>query len=493
MNRIFTVSQINSYIKGICDHDLLLKNISIKGEVSNFRKPDEKHSLSKHYYFTLKDSQSSLSCVMFASNTQNLKFELEEGMDIEVKGSVSVYERSGYCQIIVTQIDKVGIGYLSEKLELLKKELSELGWFDEEYKKPIPKYATRIGIVTSKTGAAIEDMSKTIKSLNPYVNFYLCPANVQGELAAKSIVSAIRILDKMNLDVIIVGRGGGSIEDLWSFNERIVAEAIFKCNTPVITGIGHKKDITLSDYVSDFSEITPTAAAKKAVFSYSDFIFDMNDYSYRLQELLNNRIEKLYYDLKHSINDLNRLIANIIYKNLNDLKTLEQKLLINGPVIRLNNNKNTIELQAVKINALIKKQIDLSISDFENFDLKFYELIENRINETKLYLYNINLKLNELIKSKLDNNITLLNNISPKLSSLINNIIIDRKHTLDISNNSLIHLSPYEKLNKGYSVARNSKGKVIKSINDVENNEILHIELIDGSITLEVKNINERK
>lgn len=471
MNRIFTVSQINSYIKGICDHDLLLKNISIQGEVSNFRKPDEKHSLSKHYYFTLKDSKSSLSCVMFASNTQNLKFELEEGMDIEVKGSVSVYERSGYCQIIVTQINRVGIGYLAEKLELLKKELSDLGWFDEEHKKPIPRYATRIGIVTSKTGAAIEDMSKTIKGLNPYVNFYLCPANVQGELAAKSIVSAIRILDKMNLDVIIVGRGGGSIEDLWVFNDRTVAEAIFKCSTPVITGIGHKRDITLSDYVSDFSEITPTAAAKKAVFSYNDFILDMNDYAYRLEELLNNRLQKLSYDLKHSANDLDRLIFSVIYKNSNCLKDLEQKLIVNGPAIRLNTDKNTIELQSLKMN----------------------ELLEKRIDETKRYLYNINLKLNELIKDKLDKNIVLLNLFAPRLSSLINNIIVDRKHSLDISNNSLIHLSPYDKLNKGYSVARNSKGKVVKSIHDVKIDETVIIELIDGSITMEVKRINERK
>lgn len=267
MASVYTVGQVNYYIKNMFRQDFALNKIYIKGEVSNC-----KYHTSGHIYFTLKDSTGVISAVMFAGDRSGLKFKMEEGQNVVALGSVSVYERDGKYQLYAKQIILEGAGLLYQRFEQLKQELEEIGLFDAMYKKPIPKFATKIGICTAKTGAAIQDIIHISSRRNPFVQLYLYPCLVQGAEAAKDIVNAIRCLDEMELDVLIVGRGGGSIEDLWAFNEEIVAKAIFDCRTPVISAVGHETDTTIADFVADMRAPTPSAAAELAVFDYSDFV-----------------------------------------------------------------------------------------------------------------------------------------------------------------------------------------------------------------------------
>jgi len=246
--------------------DFLLNRISVRGEVSNC-----KYHTSGHIYFTLKDKSGTLSAVMFASQRRGLAFGLQEGQQVVVSGSVDVYERDGKYQLYAKEIKREGVGDLFERFQKLRDELEDMGMFAAEYKQPIPKYAKTVGVVTASTGAAIRDIMNISARRNPYVQLVLYPALVQGENAKESIVKGIQTLDAMGLDVMIVGRGGGSIEDLWAFNEEMVARAIFDCKTPVISAVGHETDVTIADYVADLRAPTPSAAAELAVFDYSQF------------------------------------------------------------------------------------------------------------------------------------------------------------------------------------------------------------------------------
>lgn len=283
MSNVYTVSQINSYIRHLFEEDFALRAISIKGEVSNC-----KYHSSGHIYFTLKDKDAGISAVMFAGNRKGLKFKLRDGQQVVAVGTVNVYERDGKYQLYVKEITDEGEGDLFRRFEELKSELLEMGMFDAEYKKKIPEYALKVGIVTSPTGAAIRDIMNISSRRNPCVQLYLYPALVQGEGAVSSIVSGIHRLDAMKLDVLIVGRGGGSIEDLWAFNEEAVARAIFGCNTPVISAVGHETDVTISDYVADMRAPTPSAAAELAVFDYEKFLEKLRNIKYTLQKNVRN-------------------------------------------------------------------------------------------------------------------------------------------------------------------------------------------------------------
>ncbi len=263
---IYSVAQVNSYIKNLFVQDFLLNRISVRGEVSNC-----KYHTSGHIYFTLKDKSGTLSAVMFAGQRKGLTFQLQEGQQVVVTGSIDIYERDGKYQLYAKEIKRDGVGDLFERFQKLRDELEEMGMFAAEYKKPIPKYAQTIGIVTASTGAAIHDIMNIAARRNPYVQLILYPALVQGQDAKYSIVNGIRTLDAMGLDVLIVGRGGGSMEDLWAFNEEIVARAIFDCETPVISAVGHETDVTIADYVADLRAPTPSAAAELAVFDYRQF------------------------------------------------------------------------------------------------------------------------------------------------------------------------------------------------------------------------------
>lgn len=260
---VYTVKQVNSYIKNMFTQDFMLNRIYVKGEVSNC-----KYHTSGHIYFSLKDESGTIACVMFAGQRGGLSFHMREGQQIIVLGSVNVYERTGSYQLYAQEIRLDGEGTLYEKYQMLKQELEEMGMFAPEYKKAIPRYAKQIGVVTAPTGAAVRDIMNISARRNPYVQLLLYPAQVQGEGAKESIVRGIRMLETKNVDVIIVGRGGGSIEDLWAFNDECVARAIFDCQVPVISAVGHETDVTIADYVADLRAPTPSAAAELAVWDY---------------------------------------------------------------------------------------------------------------------------------------------------------------------------------------------------------------------------------
>lgn len=287
MKNVYSVGQINTYIKNMFAQDFMLNRVSIKGEVSNC-----KYHSSGHIYFTLKDASGTIAAIMFAGNRRNgLKFAMKEGDKVVVTGSVEVYERDGKYQLYAREIELDGAGNLYLKFEALKRELEEMGMFAPEYKKPIPRYAKRVGIVTAATGAAVQDIRNIAARRNPYVQLILYPAQVQGDGAVPSIINGIHALDALGVDVMIVGRGGGSIEDLWAFNEEAVARAIFECETPVISAVGHETDTTIADYVADMRAPTPSAAAELAVYDYRQVRDQIDAYEERMQRSLRIQLE----------------------------------------------------------------------------------------------------------------------------------------------------------------------------------------------------------
>ena len=278
MKNVYTVAQVNGYIKAMFTQDFMLNRIYVKGEVSNC-----KYHGSGHIYFSLKDESGALACVMFAGQRKGLSFPMRDGQRVIVLGRVGVYERSGSYQLYAQEILQDGVGRLYEAYERLKTELEEMGMFAQEYKQPIPFYVRRLGIVTAPTGAAVQDIRNIALRRNPYVQLILYPALVQGEGAADSIVRGIEALDALNLDVLIVGRGGGSIEDLWAFNEEAVARAIFECKTPVISAVGHETDTTIADFAADLRAPTPSAAAELAVADVRGILESLAQYRRRLR------------------------------------------------------------------------------------------------------------------------------------------------------------------------------------------------------------------
>ena len=294
MKNIYTVGQLNAYIKNMFTQDYLLQGLFVKGEVSNC-----KYHSSGHIYFTLKDPKGTINCVMFAGNRSGLSFRLAEGQQVVVGGMVDVYERDGKYQLYAKQIVLDGAGLLYEKFEQLKRELAELGMFAPEYKQAIPKYIKTLGVVTADTGAAVRDIIQIATRRNPYVQIILYPAIVQGEAAAESIVKGIRALEQLKVDVMIVGRGGGSIEDLWAFNERIVAQAVFDCSVPIISAVGHETDTTIIDYVSDLRAPTPSAAAELAVTDIREIMGDIAGYQDTLLKFMQRRIQLEREEIRH--------------------------------------------------------------------------------------------------------------------------------------------------------------------------------------------------
>lgn len=285
MNNIYSVGQVNTYIKNMFTQDFMLSRISVKGEVSNC-----KYHTSGHIYFSLKDETGTINCVMFAGQRRGLAFAMKNGDKVVVHGSISVYERDGRYQLYAKEISLEGAGLLYEKYLALKQELEEMGMFAPEYKQPIPRFVRTLGVVTAPTGAAIQDIRNISYRRNPYLQIVLYPALVQGEGAVRSIVKGIQMLDAYGVDVIIVGRGGGSIEDLWAFNEEEVARAIFNCKTPVISAVGHQTDTTIADFVADLRAPTPSAAAELAVYDYRSMIENFREYEKSFQRGLERHL-----------------------------------------------------------------------------------------------------------------------------------------------------------------------------------------------------------
>lgn len=284
---VYTVAQINSYIKNMFTQDYMLRFVLVKGEISNC-----KYHSSGHIYFTLKDEKGVIACVMFAGNRTGLSFRLEEGQMVVVGGTIDVYERDGKYQLYAKQITLDGAGVLYEKFDRMKRRLEEMGMFAPEYKQPIPKYIRTLGVVTAPTGAAVRDIINIATRRNPYIRIILYPAIVQGDQAVASIINGIHALEQLGVDVMIVGRGGGSIEDLWAFNEEAVAQAVFDCQVPVISAVGHETDTTITDFVADLRAPTPSAAAELAVYDYAQLMDRFTAYSNSLNHAMQIQLQK---------------------------------------------------------------------------------------------------------------------------------------------------------------------------------------------------------
>jgi len=368
--RYITVTTLNKYLKNKFDTDPHIQTLCLKGEISNF-----KGHTRGHLYFTLKDEGSRINAVMFQTNAAKLSFVPKDGMKVLVVGRVSIYEPNGGYQIYISEMQEDGIGNLYLKFEELKKKLSSEGLFDPIHKKEIPKFPTKIGIITAPTGAAIRDILSTIKRRYPNVETILFPALVQGELAANDIVKQIKIADTYDLDVLIVGRGGGSIEDLWSFNEEIVARAIYEAKTPIISAVGHEIDFTISDFVADLRAPTPTGAAEMAVPNILDVKNFLNQLNIRLNKDIENILEKnkkiiktykesyvlsnplATFEIKEQkldnlINDINGKLKYIIESKQKRLDNIKNKYILNNPDTIIINFNNSYELLLNKLNLL---------------------------------------------------------------------------------------------------------------------------------------------
>lgn len=390
LEKYLTVGALTKYLKFKFDSDDNLKKVYLKGEISNF-KP---HS-SGHYYFSIKDDISKINAIMFSTKAQSLNFVPSDGIKVLVTGRISIYEATGNYQIYVDEMIEDGLGNLYIAFEQLKEKLSKEGLFDPKYKKPIPKIPNRIGIITAPTGAAIKDILSTIKRRFPICETILFPSLVQGENAALDIVKNIKLAENYNLDVLIVGRGGGSIEDLWPFNEEMVARAIFDCSIPVISAVGHEIDYTISDFVADLRAPTPTGAAEIAV---------------------PNMI-----DLKRHIEQLNIRLTESIYKKVNFQKlyldSIKNSFIIKNPMIMYENKKQYLDNILEKINNIINGKIEIQKIQLNN-------------------LKNSNTLLNPHLLYK--NNITKLNHIIEKLQ-LVNPLeTLKRGYTLTYMDNSIV-------------------------------------------------------
>ena len=375
---VLTVSQVNTYIKALLDEIPHIKNVYISGEISNF-----KHYPSGHMYFTLKDSKSQLKAIMFSGDNYKLKFHPENGMKVICFGQIGVYERDGVYQLYVRDMQVEGIGSLTIAFEQLKEKLDKEGLFSDEYKKPIPKYPMKIGVATSNMGAAVEDIKNILGRRFPLCEVVIVPTVVQGDSAPADIVKSLEFLDSMgDISTIIVGRGGGSIEDLWAFNTEEVARAVFKCKTPVISAVGHETDFTICDFVADLRAPTPSAAAELAVPNIENELLSIQNMSAAIETLMQRNIEKIEEKLDSLINKsplsdidsffenaqqgvtaslekINKSFENVLLKKENDLKGAAQALNALSPLAVLGRGYSITK----KNGEVIKSADALSIGD----------------------------------------------------------------------------------------------------------------------------------
>jgi len=328
---VYSVSQINSYIKSVFYKDNVLNCVCIRGEVSNC-----KYHTSGHIYFSLKDEAGQLSCVMFAGKRAGLSFRMSEGQAVRVLGRIDIYERDGKYQLYAEHIEQEGLGALYERFEMLKRKLEAEGLFEQAHKMRIPPYISKLGIITAGTGAALQDILNITKRRNPYVQPVLYPAKVQGEGAARTLIDGIRYMETEKPDVIIIGRGGGSIEDLWAFNDEELARAVYQCKIPVISAVGHETDFTIIDFVSDLRAPTPSAAAELAVYEYSRLHSTLIDLHSQLYSLMSGKIM-----LTRAVVDRHMLLLKAI-----------------SPMSRLNSEKQRLADANIALDAAINKKID---------------------------------------------------------------------------------------------------------------------------------------
>ena len=363
-NKYLTVSLLNEYVKSLITNDFLLKNIYLKGEISNF-----KHHSRGHFYFTLKDELSQISCVMFSSYSSRVKFIPKDGMTVLVSGYLSVYEANGTYQIYVNSMEEMGLGNLYLKYEKLKNDLEQKGYFLKERKKSLPRFPKVIGIATSPTGAAIKDMVNIISRRYPIVKIKIFPTLVQGEEAKYSIVNSIkRANEEKDIDVLIIGRGGGSIEDLWAFNEEIVADAIYSSRVPIISAVGHETDFTISDFVADLRAETPSGAAEKVVPNIQDLYFELNHYEKNLHDIM-DKILKFQMEKVSNLEN-SYIFSNpyrLLEKHLSRLTELDTRLDKYNPLNRLETLENGLLNLDTNLNKEYKRILVEKQNSFVNY------------------------------------------------------------------------------------------------------------------------------
>lgn len=442
-DKYMKISDLNAYIKSIFDENPYLKKVYLRGEISNF-----KNHTRGHLYFTLKDDASRISAVMFYSSAIELKFAPEDGMNVLVEGRISCYPAQGTYQIYVDKMEPDGLGNLYIEYEKLKKKLSEEGLFSPEHKKPIPKIPKRIGVITAPTGAAIRDILSTIKRRFPICETILFPALVQGENAAPDIVRQIKEADSgaYDLDCLIVGRGGGSIEDLWAFNEECVARAIYEARVPIISAVGHEIDFTIADFVSDMRAPTPTGAAEMAVPTITEINNMLNSYEIRLNEFT----------------------SNLLHKSKLRLESITSSYIL----------KNPLSLYEIK-----EQRLDSIIDTLNNFITKKidnYKLILDKLRSS--YVLKNPMSLFEVKKEKLVFN-------EKTLYSNIKNIILKSDHEYKILVNTLKLVNPLGILEKGYSLVTKDN-ELIKDSSILKENDIVNVRLYKGNVTASIKEVN---
>ena len=501
-----TVSALNSYIKRLISSDSNLKRVYVRGELSNFKRYP-----SGHLYFTLKDKGSEIGGVMFKGPASRLRFEPKNGMKVLVSGNVDVYAKQGNYKLYAHKITEDGIGDLYIAYEQLKKELSQLGWFDEDHKNEIPRFPKRVGVVTASTGAAIRDIVTTIKRRWPLCEIILFPSLVQGNLAPNNIIKQIILADtQFNLDTLIIGRGGGSIEDLWAFNDKTLAKVIYHTKTPIISAVGHEIDWTISDYVADLRAATPTAAAELAVPDIKEIKSNLDNLDYRINKQVSNQLSdnKESFDKLISRN-LFKDPAVIYNKKFMNLDNLRGRLAVCSKNMIFDNK---IRLSRVKSSAIFKNPRRLYESKMNNYNqmryrLKFSgdgligkkeaRLIKSKnsfifknpekLFESKANRY-FNLRVNlqyssmELLRDKKYG----LNEI--KKSNVIKNpesILEPNEIRLDKYIDKLSVLNPLNTLRRGYTVSR-VDGKVVSKANDLNKDDLLEVEFEDGAVNTRV-------
>lgn len=347
--KILSVSQVNMYIKALLDEIPQVKNVYICGEISNFKH----YYNSGHMYFTLKDDKSQLKAVMFKNDNYRLKFTPENGMKVICFGQVGVYERDGVYQLYCRDMQPDGVGALTIAFEQLKVQLAQEGLFDEEHKKAIPKYPQKIGVATSKMGAAVEDIKNVISRRYPLCEIIIVPTMVQGESAAQDIADSIRFIDEnLSVDTIIVGRGGGSLEDLWAFNTEIVARAVYACKTPIISAVGHETNFTISDFVSDMRAPTPSAAAELAVPDIKSLIFQLNNFSVSIEKSLDFKISQCENSIKRYKDFFSKSNVDMFYANIRDKMAQYNEKLKDSITRIIENQTNTLSKNAEMLDNL---------------------------------------------------------------------------------------------------------------------------------------------
>ena len=437
------VGEVSRYIRSLVSQDYFLKHLAVSGEVSNLT-----YHRSGHIYFTLKDEAAALSCVMWAGDRGGLGFRMKEGDKVVVSGSIDVYMPQGRYQLYARKIELQGAGLLYERFLALKAELEETGMFAQEYKRPIPFYVKRLGVVTAPTGAAVQDIRNIAYRRNPYIELILYPALVQGEGAAASIVRGIETLDAMGLDCLIVGRGGGSIEDLWAFNEEEVARAIFACSTPVISAVGHETDTTIADYVADLRAPTPSAAAELAVCEIRDVLDRLQTAEVRLRTEMWERLDEAREHLAVRSRHLRHLSPE------NQIREKRQRA-----------------------------------ADLEE---RLASLAERILEDRKRRLEMLRMQLEDRPAVILQERKHRLEVLRERLAGRSREVMKDKRHQLQIRIQKWDGLSPLRKLQQGYAFAADDSGHAVVSIKDVRAGEMLHLEVTDGVIHTEVTRTEAR-